>query len=179
MLVSLCTIKSLFLVIDKFPVSIFLISLPLSNPSTTNYFSLNRSINVSSLSSHIYPSAIYSGSSIICLPAHSPCHSRYSLFAYSLVVFLKVSSISHLTNSSYLTFTSNHACAHSCVTVDLHLSFSNHVYKPSRTCFMHIHDLLRFRSMLDIKPASIIFTFIVHFKLDFVISFCSTSNFPK
>src|SRR6218665_3611220 len=48
-----------------------------------------------------------------------------------------------------------------------HLSSSNRMSNLSRSCFMHIRDLRRFRPMLDFKTASTIATSIVHSKLDY------------
>src|SRR6218665_275335 len=74
----------------------------------------------------------------------------------------------HLSNhSSSTTFTSDAPVHNFGVTFDPHLSFSNHISKLYRSCFMHIRDLRRIRPMLDFKTASTIATSIVHSKLDY------------
>src|SRR6218665_2581032 len=77
------------------------------------------------------------------------------------------SSIRLSNNSSSITFISDAPVRNLGVTFDPHLSFSNHISNLSRSCFMHICDLLRIRPMLDFKTASTIATSIVHSKLDY------------
>ena len=76
-------------------------------------------------------------------------------------------SIHLSTNSSSHAFTSDSPVRNLGITFDPHLSFSNHISNLSRSCFMHIRDLRRIRSMLDFKTASTIATSIVHSKLDY------------
>src|SRR6218665_3980291 len=44
------------------------------------------------------------------------------------------------------------------VIFDQNLSFSDHITQLSRSCFMHIRDLRRIRSTLDLRTASTIAT---------------------
>src|SRR6218665_1879829 len=74
----------------------------------------------------------------------------------------------HLSNnSSSTTFISDASVRNLGVTIDPHLSFSNHISNLSRSCFMHIRDLRRIRPMIDSKTASTTATSIVHSKLDY------------
>src|SRR6218665_1420602 len=59
-------------------------------------------------------------------------------------------------NSSSTTFTSDAPVRNLGVTLDPHLSFSNHISNLSRSCFMHTRDLRRILPMLDFKTASTI-----------------------
>src|SRR6218665_835049 len=47
------------------------------------------------------------------------------------------------------------------------LSFSDHITRLPRSCFMYIRDLRRIHPMLDLKTASTIATSTVHAKLDY------------
>src|SRR6218665_1007466 len=78
----------------------------------------------------------------------------------------------NLENASIHTFTKNSSVCNLCVIFDKNLSFSNHITRLTRICFMHICDLRRIRPMPDIKTASTIATSIVHTKLDYSKSHC-------
>ena len=77
----------------------------------------------------------------------------------------------HLSNnSSSTTFTYDASVRNLGVTVDPHLSFSNHISNLSRPPLLHaqpVTSIRRIRPMLDSKTASTIATSIVYSKLDY------------
>src|SRR6218665_1727205 len=73
----------------------------------------------------------------------------------------------NLDSASTHTFTPTFPVRNLGVIFDQNLSFSDHITQLSRSCFMHIRDLRRIRSMLKLKTASTIATSIVHAKLDY------------
>src|SRR6218665_3525100 len=90
-----------------------------------------------------------------------------NLFRFGLMNVFPDPSIHLSDNSSSTSFTSDAPVRNLGVTFDPHLSFLNHMSNLSRSCFMHIRDVLRIRPMLDFKTASTIASSIVHSKLDY------------
>jgi len=77
----------------------------------------------------------------------------------------------NLNSASTHTFTPNSPVRNLGLIFDQNLSFSDYITHLFRSCFMHIRDLRRIRSMLDLRSASTIATPIVHAKLDYCNSF--------
>src|SRR5688572_5747526 len=83
------------------------------------------------------------------------------------------------TNSSSLAFTSDSPVRNLGITLDPHLSFSNHVSNLSRSCFKHIRNLRCIPPMLDCKTVSAITTSFVHLKRYTANPSSSTLDPPK
>ena len=57
---------------------------------------------------------------------------------------------------------------------DGHLTFSDQISALSKSCYYHIRELCRIRPYFDLKTASTVATSIVHSKLDYCNSVCTT-----
>src|SRR6218665_1989979 len=103
-------------------------------------------------------------SNILCL---NPSKTEFIIIGLSAQIKKIPDPSIHLSNnSSSTTFTYDASVRNLGVTVDPHLSFSNHISNLSRSCLMHIRAPRRIRPMLDSKTAFTIATSVVHFKLD-------------
>ena len=72
--------------------------------------------------------------------------------------------IIHLPNNA--TISPVDTARHLGVIFDKNLTFSDHIFSFSKSCFYHICDLRRIRNTIDHTPACTIATSLIHSKLD-------------